>query len=86
MRFRGGPTRHVRGLGPPSTPECPPMDSSTLQLQTLLELDARHDELLDRLDELDRRVAQALTEGLAGRNALRALDGKPATESDGAAN
>lgn len=57
------------------------MDGSIVQLQTLLELDARHDELLDRLDELDRRVAQALAEGLAGRNALQALDGKSGTES-----
>lgn len=51
------------------------MDESTRQLQTLLDLDARHDELLERLEELDRRVALVLAEGMAGRNALRAMEG-----------
>jgi hypothetical protein len=32
------------------------------QLETLLELDARHDDLLQRLDELDRRITTVLAE------------------------
>ncbi|NUQ65865.1 MAG: hypothetical protein HUU20_25670 [Pirellulales bacterium] len=38
------------------------MDESYRQFQTLLELDARHDELLERLDELDREVARVLAD------------------------
>ncbi len=36
------------------------MDAAVEQLQMLLELKARHDELLERLDDLDRRVAGVL--------------------------
>jgi len=39
------------------------MDSpaqSAEQLHTLLELEQRHEELLDQLDQLDRRVSDAL--------------------------
>lgn len=39
------------------------MDAAA-QLQALLDLEARHDELLDRLDELDRRVENVLSECL----------------------
>ena len=36
------------------------MDTATEQLEKLLDLDARHDELLRQLDELDQRVEQTL--------------------------
>lgn len=36
------------------------MDAQYGHLQTILELEARHDDLLDRLAELDRRVQQVL--------------------------
>lgn len=42
------------------------MDAAT-QLEALLDLEARHDELLERLDELDRRVEKVLAECLRGR-------------------
>jgi hypothetical protein len=38
------------------------MDAAVEQLQTLLELEARHEELLERLDDLDRRVAGVLAQ------------------------
>jgi len=38
------------------------MDAAVEQLQTLLELEARHDELLDRLAELDKRVVGMLAQ------------------------
>lgn len=38
------------------------MDPSPGQLEQLLDLDARHDDLLKRLDELDRRVRTVLSE------------------------
>ncbi len=38
------------------------MDSTANQLRQLLDLDARHDDLLRRLDELDKRVAKTLAE------------------------
>jgi tetrahydromethanopterin S-methyltransferase subunit G len=37
------------------------------QLETLLDLEARHEDLLQRLDELDRRVEKVLGECLRGR-------------------
>lgn len=40
---------------------------STLQLETIAELDQRHDELLQRLEELDKRVEKVLAEWVAGR-------------------
>jgi len=43
-------------------PAMDPSAQSTEQLQTLLELEQRHEELLERLDELDRKVAEALEE------------------------
>ena len=42
------------------------MDTAA-QLQALLDLEARHEELLDRLDELDHRVEEVLGECLKGR-------------------
>lgn len=41
------------------------MDAAMQQLQTLLDLDARHDDLLRRLEELDKRVAEVLAECMA---------------------
>jgi len=38
------------------------MDRTIDPLQLLLDLDARHDELLRRLDELDKEVARVLKE------------------------
>jgi hypothetical protein len=38
------------------------MEESVPSLETLLELEARHDDLLVRLEELDRRVVQVLAE------------------------
>jgi hypothetical protein len=43
------------------------MDAADEQLQTLLELEARHDELLDQLDDLDRRVTGVLAQYQASR-------------------
>ncbi len=40
-------------------------DPATEQLQLLLELDARHDDLLLRLEELDERIVAALRESQA---------------------
>ncbi len=37
-----------------------PMENRTPHLETLLELDNRHEELLQRLDELDTEVARVL--------------------------
>jgi hypothetical protein len=44
------------------------MDESERQLQTLIELDARHDELLKNLEELDRRLTQVLSQWTACRD------------------
>ncbi len=43
------------------------MDNYASQLEALLDLDRRHEELLERLDELDKRVEAVLAEWLAGR-------------------
>jgi hypothetical protein len=53
------------------------MDAAVEQLQTLLDLEARHDELLDRLAELDQRVVGVLTRCQAS------IPGNQATPSDG---
>ena len=54
---------------PPQTPrqnragdyvEEAPMNDAAETLTTLLELDARHDELLRRLDELDQQIERVL--------------------------
>ena len=38
------------------------MEDETTQLNTLLELETRHDDLLQRLEELDHRVERVLKE------------------------
>ncbi len=38
------------------------MDATSKHLEALLELEARHDDLLERLDELDRRVERVLAQ------------------------
>ena len=38
------------------------MDRAAGQLAELMELDARHDDLLQRLEDLDRRVQRVLAE------------------------
>ncbi len=43
------------------------MDSATSHLELLLELEARHDELLQRLAELDKRVEKVLAESVPAR-------------------
>ena len=50
------------------------MDPLASQLEALLELEARHDDLLERLDELGRRVERVLAEFL-GSSQAEALDG-----------
>jgi hypothetical protein len=43
------------------------MESTTAHLEALLQLEARHDELLQQLDELDQRVQRVLKECLHER-------------------
>ena len=43
------------------------MNNNSGQLDSLLELDNRHDELLRRLEELDKQVEMVLAEWLASR-------------------
>jgi len=38
------------------------MDSASATLDLLIDLESRHDELLTRLDELDKRVQNVLTD------------------------
>jgi hypothetical protein len=38
------------------------MDTRTAQLDLLMDLEARHDDLMLRLDELDKRVERTLAE------------------------
>jgi hypothetical protein len=47
------------------------MSTATPPLDLLIDLDARHEELLRQLDELDKRVEKALTESQAYRSAPR---------------
>ena len=54
------------------------MDAAA-QFEALLDLESRHEELLDRLDELDRRVERVLGEFLQGRQQGAADCGSPAT-------
>ena len=58
------------------------MDAAVEQLQTLLDLEARHDDLLDRLAELDQRVAEVL----AGYQTPRAPQPAVRSPGDGAAD
>jgi hypothetical protein len=48
------------------------MDHSSQELDTLLELDHRHDELLERLEDLDKRIEQVLAQWLSERKPMRA--------------
>jgi tetrahydromethanopterin S-methyltransferase subunit G len=59
------------------------MDALPKHLQALLDLEARHDDLLDRLDELDKRVEQVLAQcGAAGhRDANGGSASLPAVET-----
>ena len=58
------------------------MDALPRHLQSLLELEARHDDLLERLDELDKRVESVLAqygaagyrESAAGRESLPSVE------------
>jgi hypothetical protein len=43
------------------------MDSASATLDLLIDLESRHDELLMRLDELDKRVQNVLTDWQAPR-------------------
>jgi hypothetical protein len=43
------------------------MDDQRSHLSELLDLEARHDDLLDRLQELDKQVAKVLADCLAVR-------------------
>ena len=43
------------------------MDTATRQLHDLLELEARHDDLLRRLDDLDKRVAKVVAQCVLSR-------------------
>ncbi|NQT38507.1 MAG: hypothetical protein HQ581_13510 [Planctomycetes bacterium] len=43
------------------------MKKSASRIVELVELDARHDQLLDALDELDKRVSTVLGEQVDGR-------------------
>ncbi len=43
------------------------MDNPTSHLEALVELDQRHDELLRRLDDLDKQVEKVLKEWLSAR-------------------
>ena len=47
------------------------MDTQTPQLDLLMDLDARHEELLRQLEELDKRVEKALVECQAFRSRPR---------------
>lgn len=46
------------------------------QLEALLELEARHDDVLRRLDELDKRVERVVAECLAGSQREAATGGE----------
>jgi len=53
------------------------MDDETAQLNLLLDLETRHEDLLQRLDELDRRVQQVLKEYQPSRNGGMVLENEP---------
>lgn len=57
------------------------MDTPNSQLQTLLELEARHDDLLQRLHELDKRVERVLAECLSGPDRSH-TEGEPVGEAN----
>lgn len=43
------------------------MDNTPTYLDMILDLEARHDDLLQRLEELDQRVEDVLTEWMGNR-------------------
>ncbi len=45
------------------------MDTATIPINLVLDLEARHEDLLLRIDELDKRVQQTLAEWQKGRPA-----------------
>ena len=53
------------------------MQSRNPQLDTLLELETRHEDLLRRLDELDKKVEKVLKECQGGRTEAVVADGTP---------
>ncbi len=53
------------------------MENCTPHLDTLLELESRHEALLHHLDELDKRVEQALQQYQAGQRQESADRGEP---------
>jgi hypothetical protein len=55
------------------------MDSCAAQLDLLMDLEARHEDLLVRLDELDKRVARTLAECQRYRVTPAENRGEPAT-------
>ena len=55
------------------------MEDETTQLNVLLELETRHDDLLQRLDELDRRVERVLKECQPACSGAAMPDQRPAT-------
>jgi tetrahydromethanopterin S-methyltransferase subunit G len=48
-------------------------DSHSSDLDTLIELESRHDELLERLDELDKRIEKVLAEWMTSRETSLSL-------------
>jgi hypothetical protein len=46
------------------------MDAPTLERSLINDLEARHEDLLLRIDELDRKVQKTLAEWLGGRESL----------------
>lgn len=55
------------------------MENGLAHLDTLLELENRHEELLQRLDDLDRRVEKVLKENQPSRCG-GGIGGEPAVE------
>jgi hypothetical protein len=49
-------------------------------LQKILEIDLRHNELLDRLDDLDSKILAVLEEWSKGYTAEQAPSSKPANQ------
>jgi len=54
------------------------MNTPSNDLEALLELDARHDELLQRLDELDKRIEQVLAACVPAQRTEVGVDSGPA--------
>jgi hypothetical protein len=54
------------------------MNTPSNDLEALLELDARHDELLERLDELDKRIELVLAASAPAQKTEAGVDSGPA--------